>query len=70
MQREDSEGTTTSIPIGEQREDAEGRIRRASQPYPHRKEGSRDKRSRSSSRQAPTSCSGCMAEAGRFPNKE
>lgn len=39
-------------------------------PHPHRKAGSRDKRGRSSSRQAPTSCSGCVAGAGRFPNKE
>lgn len=39
-------------------------------PHPHRKAGSRDKRGRSSSRQAPTPCSGCVAGAGRFPNKE
>lgn len=37
MQREDSEGTKTSIPMGGQREVVEGRIQRAPQPYPHRR---------------------------------
>lgn len=35
--REDVEGTTTSIPMGEQKEVEESRIRRASQPYPQRR---------------------------------
>lgn len=36
MQREDLEGTTTFIPMGEQKEVEESRIRRACQPYPQR----------------------------------
>lgn len=32
MQREDSEGTKTSIPTGEQREVVKGRIQRATKP--------------------------------------